>query len=183
MMELVPRCVLGAHSVVSTAEPEVFVFEDDGRIPNSRHGLLVYRRTAEGLGAQGWLGLLAANGWGDGWVNGIYRFHHYHSTSHEVLGCFRGWADIQFGGEGGRVLRLEAGDAVVIPAGVGHCNRGDGGGFGVVGAYPEGQGNWDLCRGRLGERPKADEAIARVPLPRCDPVLGLGGPLPGLWRD
>jgi uncharacterized protein YjlB len=81
------------------------------------------------------------------------------------------------------VLHLEAGDAVVIPAGVGHCNRGDGGGFGVVGAYPAGQGNWDLCRGLAGERPRADEAIARVAMPGRDPVMGADGPLMRLWRD
>jgi uncharacterized protein YjlB len=167
----------------STPTPEVHVFADDGLIPNSRLGLLVYRRVRCDLDAQGWLALLAANGWGDGWVNGIYRFHHYHSTSHEVLGCFRGWVDVRFGGESGRTMRLEAGDAVVIPAGVGHCNRGDGGGFGVVGAYPAGQGNWDLCRGRPGERPGADDAIARVSMPEHDPLMGADGPLARLWRD
>jgi uncharacterized protein YjlB len=72
-------------------EPDVYVFDDDGTIPNNRLGLLVYRGVVDGLSAQRCVDLLASNGWGDGWVTGVYPFHHYHSTSHEVLGCFRGW--------------------------------------------------------------------------------------------
>ncbi len=70
---------------------------------------------------------------------------------------------------------------VVIPAGVAHRNLGETRGFGVVGAYPEGQ-RWDMNTGRPGERPAADERIARVPLPASDPVFGVNGPLMALWR-
>jgi uncharacterized protein YjlB len=36
--------------------------------------------------------------------------------------------------------------------------------------------------GRPGERPAADERIARVPLPAADPVFGESGPLVALWK-
>jgi uncharacterized protein YjlB len=75
-----------------------------------------------------------ANHWTNSWRNGIYTFHHFHSTSHEVLGIYRGSASVRLGGEHGQDLIVEAGDVVVIPAGVGHKNLGATRQFGVVGA-------------------------------------------------
>jgi len=122
-----------------------------------------------------------ANGWADPWRDGIYDYHHYHSTAHEVLGIFSGSARIAFGGDGGVVLEVRGGDVVVIPAGVSHKNLGASGDLGVVGAYPLGQ-DWDMNTGKPGERPAADRAIAAVPLPAADPVFGPDGPLVRLWK-
>ena len=47
--------------------------------------------------------LFAQNAWQDSWRNGVFSYHHYHSKAHEVLGCYRGTATIQFGGEAGVV--------------------------------------------------------------------------------
>jgi len=55
------------------------------------------------------------------------------------------------------------------PAGVAHKNLGQSSTFAVVGAYPDGQ-HWDMNTGKPGERPRADQRIARVMLPgriRC----------------
>ena len=167
-------------------EPRVltFLLKDDGMIPNIHLPLLVYESAlklpthdAEEIVEA----VVAANGWGGSWVNGIYSFHHYHSTAHEVLGCFRGSATVQFGGPSGVTQKLHCGDVVIIPAGVAHKNLGASGDFGVVGAYPSGQ-CWDMCYGKPGERPRADENIARVPLPETDPVYGADGPLLAHWR-
>ena len=51
----------------------------------------------------------------------------------------------------------------------------------VVGAYPEGR-EWDLLRGRPGERPKADRNIAALSIPDNDPIYGAEGPLRQIWK-
>jgi len=39
-----------------------------------------------------------------------------------------------------------------------------------------------MCYGKPGERPQADENIARVPLPRTDPIYGIEGPVLDFWK-
>jgi uncharacterized protein YjlB len=165
-----------------TITPEVFYFKDDGRIPNSKYPLLVYRQAFTATGDEG-AGFLektfAANNWSNSWRNGIYPFHHYHSISHEVLGIYSGSALLHLGGENGKKVKVQAGDIIVIPAGVGHKNLG-GDNLGVVGAYPDGH-DWDLLKGEPGDRPQADKNIAAVPFPSYDPLSGKQGGLLILW--
>lgn len=154
-------------------DPKNLFFKDDGKIPNSKYPLLLYKNAFVERGSNGasWLEKrFEANNWTNSWRNGIYSFHHYHSTSHEVLGVFSGSALVHLGGEQGEKVQIEAGDIIVIPAGVGHKNLG-GKNLGVVGAYPDGR-NWDLMRGLVDERPEADQNIAALPLPGTDPFLG-----------
>lgn len=160
---------------------ETHRFADDGRIPNSPLPLLVYRQVLSGADlATTFERRFAGNGWRGAWRNGIYGFHHFHSTSHEVLGIARGDAMVRFGGEGGATLTVAAGDVVVIPAGVGHKLERGSPDLLVIGAYPEGRG-WDLRRGDPGERDEVMANLAAVPLPAMDPVAGALGPLPGAW--
>ena len=79
------------------------------------------------------------HGWPAAWRNGLFDFHHYHSTAHEVLGVYSGWVRACFGGPQGQILEAEKGDVIIIPAGVAHCNKGQSPDFMVVGAYPLGQ--------------------------------------------
>jgi uncharacterized protein YjlB len=157
---------------------------DDGSYPNNeRLPLLVYKgvlRLPEQDPAAAIDSLFAAHDWGGSWRNGVYAFHHYHSTAHEVLGVYSGTAQVQFGGPNGIVLEVMRGDVVLIPAGVAHKNVGSSTDFRVVGAYPEGQ-QPDMNYGREGERPDADDRIARVPRPQGDPVYGKDGPLGEHW--
>ena len=167
--------------------PEVqkHLFKDDGRIPNNPTlPLLVY---SEALAKTGDLPsiceeLLRNNGWGGSWRDGIFTYHHYHSTAHEVLGIVRGTARIALGGEAGVTVEVATGDVVVIPAGVGHRNLGSSADFLVVGAYPEGQ-SWDLRTGEPDERPEVLENIRKVPLPGSDPVFAPEGPLHEYWLE
>jgi len=168
---------------LNAKQPEVFYFKDDGGIPNNRLPLLLYRNAlSNGVNARSLQKQFAANNWTNSWDNGVYSFHHYHSTSHEVLGIYSGSALLHLGGEKGEKLSVKAGDVIVIPAGVGHKNLGASNDFGVVGAYPDGR-DWDLLKGEPGERPKADKNIAALPIPDFDPILGKTGGLRKLWDN
>ncbi len=158
--------------------------QDDGSIPNNKLPLLIYQgavKIAPREAAAVFEEIFAANNWSGGWRDGVYTYHHYHSTTHEVLGVYSGSATVKFGGDKGIKQKLTAGDVVVIPAGVSHKNLGASSDFGVVGAYPNGM-EWDMNYGQRKERPQADENIARVPLPEMDPVYGLNGPLQDRWH-
>ena len=151
-------------------------------IPNSHYPLLVYRRAVPASsGASELETRFAANNWTNAWRNGVFPYHHYHSITHEVLGVYSGSARLQLGGEQGQTVSVQAGDVLVIPAGVGHKKLESSADFGVVGAYPDGR-NYDVLRGKPGERPQADKNIAAVPIPASDPVLGKQGGVVDLWK-
>ena len=161
-------------------EPLSFTFDDDGAIPNSRLPLLVYR-DAVPTDAAAIEQMFGANRWPPAWRNGVHPFHHFHSTAHEVLGVARGEASVLFGGPGGTVLKVRAGDVVVVPAGVAHCNQGQSSDLLIVGAYPENGPKPDLRRGKPGEHGAAKRAVEAVPLPDQDPIGGMDGALRRLW--
>ena len=99
--------------------------------------LIVYRGALKAQrkdAAQDCLSLFARNGWDGGWTDGIYPFHHFHATTLEALGIVRGGVRVRFGGRSGPVVAVEAGDAVIIPAGVSHRNEGASDDLVVVGA-------------------------------------------------
>ncbi len=163
---------------------ESIVLDDDALVPNNPNfPLIVYRKALDTEQVEraedAFQSLFARNDWRDAWVNGIYDFHHYHSTAHEVLGIARGQARVQFGGPDGPVMELREGDAVLIPAGVGHC-RIEADNLSVVGAYPNGQ-EWDICRATQEDRTKALRNIPSVTFPQADPIYGVDGPLARLW--
>jgi uncharacterized protein YjlB len=166
-------------------QTEAVLFVDDGDIPNSRYPLIAYRGaidTESGDSAVAFETLFCGNGWGNGWRNGIFPFHHYHSTAHEVLGIARGQAEVRFGGEQGQTLRVKAGDAVLIPAGVGHKRLSASPDLLVIGAYPQGQ-HADLMREGAEDKTAIRARIARVAFPKTDPVGGRDGPVMELWAE
>lgn len=169
---------------INPADVSTWRLDDDGAIPNNaRAPLLVYRQAVtlpEHDPATVFESLFTANGWPAAWRNGIYPYHHFHSTAHEVLGVFAGTATALFGGESGIRLTVSAGDVVVVPAGVGHKAIEASTDLGIVGAYPAGT-RPDLCRGAPGERPGCLDAIARVAIPDRDPLYGDEGPLRRHW--
>jgi uncharacterized protein YjlB len=133
-------------------------------IPNHpRFPVLIYR----GVDVSDARALFADHGWGGSWVNGIFDFHHFHSTSHEALAIVSGTATVELGGPQGEAFEVRAGDVLVLPAGTGHRRATARNGFTVVGAYPKGQEDYDLLR-------EADDAarerIASLAAPPEDPV-------------
>lgn len=118
------------------------------------------------------------NGWQGIWRNGIYDFHHYHSTAHEVLGIARGYARVVLGGPGGMEFAVAAGDCLLLPAGTGHCRLAASTDFLVIGAYPPGQ-HADMQT----KAPTAAmlQAISRCPLPDRDPVDAAEQSVRHLW--
>ncbi|MDX1432640.1 MAG: cupin domain-containing protein [Gammaproteobacteria bacterium] len=155
-------------------------------IPNNpRLPVLAYRGAVRITGADPaaiFERLFSENLWVGCWRNGIFPFHHYHSTAHEVLGVYQGTATVALGGETGITLDIAPGDVVVIPAGVGHKRLAAAGGLGIVGAYPAGQ-DPDMCRGHRDPARQHADNVARVPLPALDPVCGAGGPLFTHWQS
>jgi uncharacterized protein YjlB len=167
---------------MAAASVESHIFADDGTFPNSRLPVLIYRSAIADRGAEPLERLFERNGWPPQWRATVFTFHHYHSRSHECLGIATGHATLRLGGPQGQEVVVEAGDVVIIPAGVAHQRVVASADFLVVGAYPPGQEDFDTLRGNPGDRPKADQNIAQVPVPPSDPVEGSAGSLLELWR-
>jgi uncharacterized protein YjlB len=164
------------------SDPLTFTFADDGAIPNSKLPLLVYRQAvpADPAAIER---IFTANRWPAAWRDQVHPFHHFHSDAHEALGVASGEARVRFGGPGGEVLTVRAGDVVVVPAGVGHCNEGKTADWLIVGAYPDNTARRDLRRGQPAEHDEVVRNIAAVQLPAADPVSGAAGPLVQLWSE
>jgi len=172
-------------STTNSYTAEGFYFQDDGKIPNSKYPLLLYRNVIEKSGDKSadWLeNTFNNNNWTNSWRWGVYDFHHYHSNTHEVLGVYLGKAKLLLGGEQGKIFDVKTGDVIVIPAGVGHKCLSHSVDFGVVGAYPDGA-SADMNKGEPHERPQADENIRQVPLPKTDPLHGPHGGLLDIWKE
>jgi len=175
-----------ARALVRPRKANAYTFADDGLVPNHpRWPALHYRGAVRLDGAYDPAAifevLFAAHGWTDGWRDMVYDYLHYHSNQHEVLGFARGAAHLRLGGARGRTLKVKAGDVLVLPAGTGHQRLAMSDDLLVVGGYPR-KGGYDMRHPTKGEHDRSAAAIARVPVPRADPVYGAEGPLKRLWR-
>jgi uncharacterized protein YjlB len=112
------------------------------------------------------------------WRYSMYRQHHYHSTAHEVLVVSSGSASLFFGGKGnpgGQQAEVVRGDVIIVPAGVGHALLEDKGGFEMIGSYPMGADQWDMCTGVEGT--VAEKRIRALSWFTKDPIYGDDGPV------
>jgi uncharacterized protein YjlB len=164
-------------------ELSTYLLPESGNMPNNdRLALLVYasavacdRPDPAVLFEQAF----DAHSWPSAWRNGIFPYHHYHSTAHEALGVYRGTVSVRFGGEDGVIVAASAGDVIIVPAGVAHKCVGHSADLGIVGAYPRGQIP-DTCDGSNYTEDR--RTIAGLGIPQMDPVFGDSGPMLDHWR-
>lgn len=163
----------GDSTMIATdTSPQLLPLAADGGMPNNPHlPVLLWRGVVPPGGdrAAAFEAMFARNGWPPAWRDSVYPFHHYHTVAHEALGFAAGTARLRLGGPNGPVVEVAAGDAALLPAGVGHCRLEASPDFLVVGAYPPGQSP-DLCRGDA--TPAMVARIGAVTAPAGDPVHG-----------
>lgn len=144
--------------------------------PNNPQPVLFYPEAFRQLmdapnAAQKVLAYLEESGYTNGWVNGIFSYHHFHSNTHEVLACIAGEASVQLGGPDAGAYRFKRGDVLLLPAGTAHKLVTATYNFRVVGAYPDDM-EPDMQRGDAPDYEQIKANIALVPIPRTDPVYG-----------
>jgi uncharacterized protein YjlB len=154
--------------------------------PNSKFPVLIYKNACllpqqKNKAAEILRHIFLKNSWSNSWKNGIYNFHHYHSTTHECMGICAGKAKIILGGPNGRRIELAKGDIIIIPAGVGHKCSSFSKDFLCVGAYPQGK-DYDTNLGKAAEYKKAVAHIKKLGIPRKDPLYGKHGFLRSFWQ-
>src|SRR5690606_3404988 len=114
---------------------------------------------------------LKDSAWQVKWLYPVYKTGHYHSTTHEALVVQGGSARLELGGPRiGETQKVERGDVIIIPAGVGHRALSRSSDFRVFGCYPVGSPPWDMLRGRKKEREQALVNIAKLGAPPPFPV-------------
>ncbi|WP_060512028.1 cupin domain-containing protein [Pseudomonas sp. NBRC 111124] len=153
---------------------QTLLFDDDGATPNNRFPVLLYRFQLDPAddNASAFEALFSAHQWTPLWRAGIFDYHHFHPNAHEALGVASGHAQVTLGGEAGQTLSVKAGDVLVLPAGTGHRCVEASDDFLVVGAYPQGQEQYDIQRPERARHQEALARIAAVPVPAQDPTTG-----------
>lgn len=163
-----------------------FTLKRNKNFPNSKYPVLIYRKAInlpfqKNKAAKITQDIFLQHGWSNCWKNGIYDFHHYHSTTHECMAICMGSATIILGGPNGKRIKLMKGDIIILPAGVGHKCSSFSKDFLCVGAYPEGK-NYDTNIGTAKEYKEAMPKIKALSLPMHDPLFGKEGFLRSYWK-
>jgi uncharacterized protein YjlB len=163
---------------------ETHYLKGNGRIPNSRLPLLIYRGAVQ-VGVAEMEEQIRRNDWPPEWHSsfGMYPRHHFHSDAHELIAVTRGTMVGLFGGHDGVRATVTAGDVIVIPAGVGHFGESITEDLRLTGAFPAGYAIHDFRLGYPEEYARVVDRAQRVPIPANDPLHGPKGPLVEIWSS
>lgn len=154
-------------------------------VPNSVYPLMYYQSAfSAGTSPDAISAHFAKHRWDEQYRGGMSYQSHYHSTTHEVMGVYKGKAQLQFGmsdqdteleQRNKVVLEVSEGDVIIIPSGVAHRCLKDDGGLSTVGSYPRGGKQWDMNYGGEGGQ-------IEVSVPDMDPFYGRDKEgLTGVW--
>lgn len=174
----------GTLSAGSSNNPQHLILASpSGGVPNNVLPLIIWPHVVpddeEDIAA--WFEkIFEENGWPPAWRYPIFPYTHFHPNTHELLGVAQGWAEVLFGGDSGRMVTLHPGDAVLIPAGVGHKQVSASEDFMVVGAYPEGFSP-DTWRDEVTKLTAAKAQVKQVAVPKRDPFSGGEGAMTEIW--
>ena len=124
--------------------PEAYFIKPTDHVPNSIFPVLIYRSAlpiphSEEKVKQA----LERNEWFHGGTFKHFPTHHFHSVTHECYAVIRGSTRFLFGkgpldhGVDGIEVNLAAGDVIVDPAGVAHCNLYSSDDLEYIGVYPK----------------------------------------------
>lgn len=174
----------GSFSAGTSTNPQYMTFQPASNVPNNLLPLIIYPQVVpdevEDI-ARYFEDLFASHQWLPRWRYPVFPYTHYHPNTHELLGISAGWAQILFGGETGRAVTVYAGDAVLIPAGVGHQQLNASEDFFAVGAYPRGM-QPETRRDEQEVLSQSLVEIKRVPMPQTDPITGKEGAVTDIWH-
>jgi len=175
----------GTFSAGASDNPQhLMLASPAGGVPNNPLPLIIWPRVApdEEEDIAAWFETtFGQHGWPPAWRYPIFPYTHYHPNTHELLGVAAGWAEVLFGGDSGRMVTLRAGDAVLIPAGVGHRQVSASEDFLVVGAYPQGMSP-ETLRDEPAKLKTSQAQVKNVPLPHQDPFTGKEGAMTDIWQ-
>ncbi|PSN60161.1 hypothetical protein BS50DRAFT_210709 [Corynespora cassiicola Philippines] len=171
--------------------PEQYHLRRTTNVPNNPLPALIYRDVLpKSLDPEQIKDLCEANGWEKRGEWGAITTAHFHPNTHECYAIWRGKSRLVLGrpkgddSDDGAEIDVSAGDVVVVPAGVSHRSLTSSDGYRYIGVYPKAAPKWRniFCK---GEEPieKLEEEISKVGLPDSDPVYGLDGPLPQIWKS
>ena len=163
------------NKIIDTSDIVSLIIDENGYFPgNTRFPFLIYKNAfnLNNFKTADVETFLKNHAWYKPWVNGIFKYHHYHSNNHETLIVFEGTCDVEIGGEKGKVFTVKKGDCIVIPAGVSHKNIKASTNFQCVGGYGF-DVDYDMNFGKESELAVAKENIKKVGMPAGDIFNGI----------
>ncbi|KAL2813205.1 hypothetical protein BDW59DRAFT_31882 [Aspergillus cavernicola] len=183
-------------------EPEQYFLAPTLHVPNSRLPILVYRDVLSDTTPRNILNTIEPNGWIKGGQWKTYKVPHFHTKCHECYGIIRGKStyllgvgprDPEFDDQGrpyAMELTVQKGDVFVLPAGICHASVESWDDYEFIGLYPNGilEATGRRFDMNYGLRPPEETSSLAdlsdaVPIPPLDPIYGIDGPLPRLWRQ